>query len=490
MNKLFFTLIAILCSRIVFPQNISGLANYKMLDAFVSDSRNETLISAGFYDYNNNGSEQIVYYFALKNEWHVVIRDNSGKEYARLSGEIDSGKTVRQMTLFRYKGLNFLALLAQIKNSETGNPNKFGLYVIDMSNDKTIDSLEAYTWDFFDYPSDYKQLDLICLKALNTSDGLQIFVGVDAKDNGFGPGEYQYEWSMTKSLIFGFNDSLKYLTYCPNSGIILPKSGICYGFESGWSSTIVTNNSSYSYSIFNYDSSKIISEDSLIYFSKSFGYNLQISSDDSSNRSHAYVVLWYRGLIGLSLKEGTIMWNYNSDGFRVNVSANLTVDNKYYVICFYGYQMWIIRRDDGQGMHYEYGTISPIRIIEDPNGKLYYLIKAGQQTYALYEMENFNSIVSVKKDKPDTPGKFLISQNYPNPFNPSTIIEYSIPRAAHVKLILYDALGRIIKTLVDSQKPGGNYSVNFDGSNLPSGVYFYQIRAGVFTATRKMLLLK
>ncbi len=114
-----------------------------------------------------------------------------------------------------------------------------------------------------------------------------------------------------------------------------------------------------------------------------------------------------------------------------------------------------------------------------------------QPDEGLYILRN-NIVTGIKSDliNSSAPASYKLSQNYPNPFNPSTTIKYSTARATHVKLIIYDALGRIIKTLVDGEKATGNYTVNFDGSNLPSGVYFYQIKAGDFIETRKMLLLK
>jgi len=85
---------------------------------------------------------------------------------------------------------------------------------------------------------------------------------------------------------------------------------------------------------------------------------------------------------------------------------------------------------------------------------------------------------------------FIIKQNYPNPFNPSTKIKYSIPHSENMTLKIYDVLGRQITTLVNEEKPAGNYTIEFDGSSLPSGVYFYQIQAGNFIGTMKMLLVK
>ncbi|NWF49211.1 MAG: PQQ-dependent sugar dehydrogenase [Ignavibacteriaceae bacterium] len=91
------------------------------------------------------------------------------------------------------------------------------------------------------------------------------------------------------------------------------------------------------------------------------------------------------------------------------------------------------------------------------------------------------------------PVKFELFQNYPNPFNPATVIKYSIPeRNANqlVKLVIYDVIGRIIKTLVEENQQPGVYEINFDAPDLPSGIYFYQLSAGDFRDTKKMILLK
>jgi len=86
--------------------------------------------------------------------------------------------------------------------------------------------------------------------------------------------------------------------------------------------------------------------------------------------------------------------------------------------------------------------------------------------------------------------KELSIQNYPNPFNPITIIRYQMPKDEFVTLRVYDILGREITTLVNEEKPAGTYSVNFNASNLASGIYFYKISAGNFSQTKKMLLLR
>lgn len=85
---------------------------------------------------------------------------------------------------------------------------------------------------------------------------------------------------------------------------------------------------------------------------------------------------------------------------------------------------------------------------------------------------------------------FKLSQNYPNPFNPSTKIEYSIAERSNVVIKVFDMLGREVSTLVNSSKEAGSYEVNFDASNLSSGLYVYTINAGTFTSSKKMVLMK
>ncbi len=90
----------------------------------------------------------------------------------------------------------------------------------------------------------------------------------------------------------------------------------------------------------------------------------------------------------------------------------------------------------------------------------------------------------------DLPLGFNLYQNYPNPFNPSTIINYSLPVSRHVTLKVFDILGREVAEIVNEQKETGTHAVVFDASNLMSGIYFYQIRAGKYTETRKLILQK
>ncbi|MDH7560890.1 MAG: T9SS type A sorting domain-containing protein, partial [bacterium] len=88
------------------------------------------------------------------------------------------------------------------------------------------------------------------------------------------------------------------------------------------------------------------------------------------------------------------------------------------------------------------------------------------------------------------PTEYALRQNYPNPFNPSTTIQFALPRDGEVSLVVHDALGRPVTTLVNGRMTAGYYSVNFDASNLPSGVYLCRLKAGEYTETRKLTLMK
>ena len=88
------------------------------------------------------------------------------------------------------------------------------------------------------------------------------------------------------------------------------------------------------------------------------------------------------------------------------------------------------------------------------------------------------------------PDYYTLEQNFPNPFNPVTTISYKIKERGQVYLKVYNALGKEVATLVNETKPAGTYSINFDASKLPSGIYFYSLNVNNFVANRKMVILK
>jgi len=103
-------------------------------------------------------------------------------------------------------------------------------------------------------------------------------------------------------------------------------------------------------------------------------------------------------------------------------------------------------------------------------------------------------VVDVEEEKNPIPAEYKLEQNYPNPFNPSTTIRYQFPKAGNVTLKVFDVLGREVATLVDEFRTAGSYEVEFNPAssikNPASGIYFYQLKAGDYIETKKMLLLK
>ncbi len=156
-------------------------------------------------------------------------------------------------------------------------------------------------------------------------------------------------------------------------------------------------------------------------------------------------------------------------------------------------------------------------------GRLYYTPNGGANFMQLQSLQNFNvkgfsfvnaytgyvcgdsgvvlkttngGLTFVDPTSSNIPDRFLLHQNYPNPFNPVTKIKFDIPlnkggdQGLSVKLIIYDVLGKEVATLLNEQLQPGSYSVDWDASNYPSGVYFYKLEVGDFVQTKKMVLIK
>jgi len=101
-----------------------------------------------------------------------------------------------------------------------------------------------------------------------------------------------------------------------------------------------------------------------------------------------------------------------------------------------------------------------------------------------------NQSTSVNESAYLRPQEFKLYQNYPNPFNPSTVISWQLPVGSKVSLKVYDVLGREALSLVNEEKPAGEYELTFNASQLSSGIYFYQLNAGRFTDSKAMILIK
>ncbi len=126
---------------------------------------------------------------------------------------------------------------------------------------------------------------------------------------------------------------------------------------------------------------------------------------------------------------------------------------------------------------------------EKEEGALYWQTYYGWQVEKWY-FDGDKAVLGIEQLSAEVPQQFVLYQNYPNPFNPVTTIKFAVQQSGPVTLNVYNISGQKVATLINNQLPAGTYSVTFDGSRLPSGIYFYQLTAGNHRATRKMILTK
>jgi hypothetical protein len=135
---------------------------------------------------------------------------------------------------------------------------------------------------------------------------------------------------------------------------------------------------------------------------------------------------------------------------------------------------------------HQYSWIDPTTT----HGTWYYRLKQIDLDGSIHYSDPVHVSVLTNVQHAEMPNEFVLHQNYPNPFNPSTKIRYEISEISHVTLKVFDVLGREVATLVNEAQVPGAYATHFSGENLPSGIYFYTLQAGSFTATRKLILMK
>jgi hypothetical protein len=146
--------------------------------------------------------------------------------------------------------------------------------------------------------------------------------------------------------------------------------------------------------------------------------------------------------------------------------------------------MWL-SRDGNHWIPFEVGLRNVNSLIADSSDFIFASILYDGMFRTTTPINNIDTIFLS-----NLPSEFILLQNYPNPFNSSTKIIYRILNTTSVSLKVYDLLGREIATLVNEEKPAGNYDIEFDGSSLSSGIYFYKLRAENFSSVKKMILLK
>ena len=193
--------------------------------------------------------------------------------------------------------------------------------------------------------------------------------------------------------------------------------------------------------------------------------------------------------------NGGGMYHLYNDGSKWTIADTLMTGRQYFSLAGYGSTIFAAT-DSGVFRTTNWGVTW-----EDINNGMNHLrvsslFISGDFLYAS-TMNGFwkcplSAITSVENESlnRNRPINFGLSQNYPNPFNPSTVIKYQLPVNCVVMLKIFDLLGREVQTLINKLESAGNHSAIFNAGNLSSGVYFYQLKAGNFVETKKLLLLK
>ena len=213
-------------------------------------------------------------------------------------------------------------------------------------------------------------------------------------------------------------------------------------------------------------------------------------------------MLWIRFFLKLIVEPDTLPANGTSQGvitiFPKNNSDTLACKWK----CRFFFRIQVqdslaVLSDLGDGT-YEATITAPIAIGTDTISAV---VISGTDTVAIFldAVVTYVNPTSISENI-ISPDEFFLYQNSPNPFNPTTIIKYQIPKDGFVTLKIFDIVGNEVATLVNQEEAAGTYEIKFDASQLSnrissragyaSGVYFYKIRAGEFSDTKKMLLIK
>jgi len=349
----------------------------------------------------------------------------------------------------------------------------------------------------------------------NRDDGVNS-MAVDAYGNVFVTGWSSVTINPRTCVTIKYNSSgvQQWLrTYTGNGeSLALDNSGNVYiaGWSGGYSYDFVTvkYNTSGVQQWFNiYNGSGSGEDQAYTVFVDDFGYVYSTGWSLESGTSWDCILIKYS-------TSGVQQWirtyngpgNYKDNGYAIAAddSGNVfVVGDSYgngterdYVTIKYnsaGVQQWV-QRYNGPGNSYDIAR----SIVADGFGNVYVTgYSCGIGTSTDYGIIKYSQPVGIQTLSNEIPKEYKLIQNYPNPFNPSTKIKFDIPMSSYVKLIVYDVLGREIKTLVNEKLNAGRYDINWDGSSHPSGVYFYKMvtipdgrQADDYVSVKKMLLVK
>jgi hypothetical protein len=207
-----------------------------------------------------------------------------------------------------------------------------------------------------------------------------------------------------------------------------------------------------------------------------------INFDGWSQTHPPFIVVDYNYIVPVELTSFTV--SANNGTVSLNWETATETNNK-------GFE---IERKSANSEYQKVGYVAGFGTTVEPRSYTYSdnNLKSGDYTYRLKQVDlagayQYSNEVEVNVN---VPAAFSLDQNYPNPFNPTTMIQYSIPADQQVRLNIYNLLGEKVMTLIDGFRKAGQHEVNFNASNLASGVYFYKLEAGTQSSIKKMILMK
>jgi photosystem II stability/assembly factor-like uncharacterized protein len=231
-------------------------------------------------------------------------------------------------------------------------------------------------------------------------------------------------------------------------------NGVYYSTNNGitWTQTSLNNQTIYS----------LLIDGNNIYAGTYYSSGVYLSTDIGT--SWAQTTLNNRSVYSFAINGNNIL--AGTDGYGVYLSTNNGTS-------------WVQRNEglEGVGVPFIYAFCITNN---------YIFIGTGNSVYK----RSLDELTDVQSTSNELPKQFSLAQNFPNPFNTSTTIHFSVPSSEFVTLKVFDVSGNEVATLINEEKPAGSYEVNFNASQLTSGVYFYTINAGSFIETKKMILMK
>lgn len=207
----------------------------------------------------------------------------------------------------------------------------------------------------------------------------------------------------------------------------------------------------------------------------------RVAEEVSNSNLNYFFQEW---IYGSNYPKYSVVWNKNSLGgglWNLSLKINQEVNTK---PSFFTMPVQIqVNFSNGDTL---------VTVLNDAQSQNFNVTVKREPVSIAIDPENWilKDVISVTTGVQNVPTSFKLEQNFPNPFNPVTKIIWQSPVSAHQTLKVYNILGNEVATLVDEYKPAGRYEINFDGSNLASGVYIYKLTAGEFVSSRKMILMR